>query len=171
MADENYTDIYYDSENDKEGIEIRGKNAVLLNAPEVLLSPDTPLLTEAQDIAGAINELFQSGGEGSDGNLRKINDNNSDSLVIGIENVIEEETIISENNYTYEKTIFTDSLTFYKTIHQTQSTSAITKTFSKSIITRIYDSSGTQIFHAECDSKGNVLNYFDADDNKIEVYA
>lgn len=66
MTDENYTDIYYDPESDKEGIEIHGKDAVLLNAPEVLLSPDTPLLTKAQDVAGAINELFQSGGGGGD---------------------------------------------------------------------------------------------------------
>lgn len=50
----------------KEGIEIKGKDVIRLNAPEVLLSPDTPLLTEAQDIAGAINELFQYDPEGGD---------------------------------------------------------------------------------------------------------
>ena len=66
MADENYIDLYKDDESGKVGTSIAGKDVVLLDAPEVLLSPDTPLLTNAQDVAGAINELFQSGGEGGD---------------------------------------------------------------------------------------------------------
>ena len=171
MADNNYTDIYYDSESEKEGIEIRGKDAVFLNSPAVLLAQEIELPTESRDLIEILNELFRSGGEGGDGNLKIIDDNGSDLLVIGIEKVVEEETIISGNNYTYEKTTFTESITFYKTIHQTQETSTIVKTFSKSIITKISDPYGTQIFCAECDSKGNVLNYFDADYNKIEVIA
>lgn len=50
----------------KEGVQIKGKDVILLNAPEVLLSPDTPLLTEAQDVAGAINELFMLDPGGGD---------------------------------------------------------------------------------------------------------
>lgn len=66
MADENYIYLYKDGESGKAGTVIAGKDVVLLDASEVLLSPDTPLLTNAQDVAGAINELFQSGGEGGD---------------------------------------------------------------------------------------------------------
>ncbi len=50
----------------KEGVQIKGKDVILLNAPEVRLSPDTPLLTEAQDVAGAINELFMLDPGGGD---------------------------------------------------------------------------------------------------------
>ena len=66
MADENYVDLYNDTESGKEGTMVAGRDVILLDAPEVLLSPDTPLLTNAQDVAGAINELFSSGGEGGD---------------------------------------------------------------------------------------------------------
>lgn len=54
----------------KEGVQIKGKDVILLNAPEVLLSPDTPLLTTAQDIAGAINELFMLDPGGGDGSFK-----------------------------------------------------------------------------------------------------
>ena len=64
MADENYIDFIKKDNN--EGIEIKGKDMVKLNAPFVYLSDDTPLLTTAQDLAGAINELFQGGSGGGD---------------------------------------------------------------------------------------------------------
>ena len=66
MAYKNIIKKYDDTENDKKGIEIAGRDVVQLNAPEVLLSPDTPLLTKAQDVAGAINELFQLDPGGGD---------------------------------------------------------------------------------------------------------
>ena len=50
---------YEDDDNEEYGIEIKGKNVVKLNADKVLVK--TPLLTSAQDLAGAINELFQGG--------------------------------------------------------------------------------------------------------------
>ena len=64
MADENYIDFIKKDNN--EGIEIKGKDMIKLNAPFVYLSDDTPLLTTAQDLAGAINELFQGGSGGGD---------------------------------------------------------------------------------------------------------
>lgn len=58
---------YSDSEDtSKEGIDIQAKDVIRLDAPEVLLSPDTPLKTKAQDVAGAINEL-SAGGSGGGG--------------------------------------------------------------------------------------------------------
>ncbi len=52
---------------EKQGVLIKGKDVIMLDAPAVLPSPDTPLLTEAQDIVGAINELKKlSSGEGGE---------------------------------------------------------------------------------------------------------
>lgn len=62
--DNNYIELY--SADDKEGVEIKGKDVIMLDAPEVRLSHDTPLLTNAQDVAGAINELFQLDPGGGD---------------------------------------------------------------------------------------------------------
>lgn len=70
MADESYIDLYTatDEETGKEteGMIVKGKDVIVLDAPAVMLSPETPLLTEAQDVAGAINELFNSGSGGGD---------------------------------------------------------------------------------------------------------
>lgn len=62
--DKNYIELY--SKDGKEGVNIKGQDVILLDAPEVRLSPDTPLLTNAQDVAGAINELFQLDPGGGD---------------------------------------------------------------------------------------------------------
>lgn len=62
--DNNYVDLY--SADGKEGIEIKGKDVIMLDAPEVRLSPDKPLLTKSQNIADAINELFQLDPGGGD---------------------------------------------------------------------------------------------------------
>ena len=56
----------YVSDDGKIGLEVHGEEAVKLNAPFVYLSDDTPLLTTAQDLAGAINELFQGDSGGGD---------------------------------------------------------------------------------------------------------
>ena len=52
-----YFDGYTDEDTGDIGAEISGRDVIRLNAPKVILSPDTPLLTKAQDLAGAINEL------------------------------------------------------------------------------------------------------------------
>ena len=163
----------------KEGVEIKGKDVIVLNSPEVLLSPDTPLDTEAQDIAGAINELkalFEETEEGSDGNLRVISDNNSNTLIIRIEKNEDEETIVTDNNYSYVKAAFSEEIKTAKTAKtkgydgsETTVTTTNTKIFSRSIITNLYDSSGIEILHAECDEKGNISGYFDSDGNEIKV--
>lgn len=62
--DKNYIELY--SKDGKEGVNIKGQDVILLDTPEVRLSPDTPLLTNAQDVAGAINELFQLDPGGGD---------------------------------------------------------------------------------------------------------
>lgn len=57
--------------NTKEGTLIKGQDFIRLEATKVLLSKDTPLLTDAQDVAGAINELFSGGGKGGDESIIK----------------------------------------------------------------------------------------------------
>lgn len=54
------------SETEEYGYMIQGKDCIYLNAPKIYPSKDTPLLTDAPDIVGAINELFQDGAGGGD---------------------------------------------------------------------------------------------------------
>lgn len=61
-----YFDGYTEEDSGKVGAKIHGKDIILLDAAEVRVSPDTPLLTNAQDVAGAINELFQLDPGGGD---------------------------------------------------------------------------------------------------------
>lgn len=170
MADENYTDFYYDSESQKEGIEIRGKDAVFLNSPSVLLNPEIELPTESRDLIEILNELFQSGGEGSDGNLRIVYDDEINILTIGIETVEEGETVINENLYGYTKVTFSEKITINKEYINPDgsvTSSTVSRNFTKTVITSLYLPGGLVIFHAEYDSKGNVTGYFDADGNEI----
>ena len=168
MADENFIDLYYNEENKSEGIEIRGKNAVFLNSPAVLLYPEADLPTESRDLIEILNELFQSGNEGGDGYLRAIYDDITSSLMIRIEKVSDEEIIVADNKYSYTKTTFSESITINKT-NADSTVTTTTKSFSKSIITNLYDPKGTEILRVECDEKGNVTGYFDSNNNKIQV--
>lgn len=59
MADESRIECYYDKASGKQGISFESPGVIVLNAPEVLLSPETPLLTKSQDLAGAINEIWK----------------------------------------------------------------------------------------------------------------
>lgn len=49
------------TETKEQGYMIQGKDCIYLNAPKIYPSKDTPLLTEAPDIVGAINEVFLLG--------------------------------------------------------------------------------------------------------------
>lgn len=49
------------SETEENGCIIQGEEMIYLNAPKIYPSKDTPLLTEAPDIIGAINEVFLLG--------------------------------------------------------------------------------------------------------------
>lgn len=67
----NFIDLFKSDEIDQsgaqeEGLYIKGKDSIYLDAPAIYPSRDTPLLTDAQDFAGAINELFRDGGGGGD---------------------------------------------------------------------------------------------------------
>lgn len=65
----NFIDMFKsDTINEKgeqeKGMYIKGKDVIYLDAPAIYPSRDTPLLTEAQDFAGAINELKKLSEEG-----------------------------------------------------------------------------------------------------------
>ena len=67
----NFVDMFKSDENDvngvrEEGMYIKGRDSIYLDAPAIYPSRDTPLLTDAQDFVGAINELFQDGGGGGE---------------------------------------------------------------------------------------------------------
>ena len=63
MEKSGYFDGYTDEESGETGVEIYGRDVIHLNGK---VTSKTPLLTTAQDFAGAINELFQSGTGGGD---------------------------------------------------------------------------------------------------------
>ena len=156
----------------KEGVQIKGKDVIMLNAPEVLLSPDTPLLTTAQDVAGAINELFMldPGGGDFNGSFRAIIDSggNIDIVVGEIPEGAKDEQY-TDYNYTYSAQDFSEEITTETTTTSgdTTTTTKHTETFSKRIITELYDASGTLIMRADIDDKGNINGYYDGNDMPI----
>ena len=162
MADENYVDLYKDEETGKVGTIIAGKDVVRLNAPEVLLSPDTPLLTNAQDLAGAINELFQSGGEGGDGqDVYTVNGSGSSITVQTVSGRSSGSPAIKTYNFSFTTKEFKKSTTI------TGSNKVITKTWTKNIITSISNSSGEIIFTMDADTSGKVTACYDRSGNEI----
>lgn len=174
MADESYIDLY--DENDKEGMIVKGKDVVMLDAREVLLSPDTPLLTKAQDVAGAINELFSSGTGGGEfnGTLRAVIDDDTGAIVIVV-GVLQENTdtdedeqkeLYSDFDYVYNAVEYSDTITTESTSGDTTTTT--TQIFDKRIITELYNAEGKLLMYADYDKKtGKVKGYYDADDMPI----
>ena len=135
--DKNYIELY--SKDGKEGVNIKGQDVVLLDAPEVRLSPDTPLLTNAQDVAGAINELFQldpGGGEylSDMGTLKAVVDDGAANLsIILTDNGDNDsgEPILSEYQYTYTAKQISESVTTSATVGET--TTKNTKSWSNTL--------------------------------------
>ncbi|MBP1560360.1 MAG: hypothetical protein J6C96_03845 [Oscillospiraceae bacterium] len=129
---------------------------------------DIPLLTEAQNFAEAINELFQLGSGGGD--IRAIIDDDAGSITIvigsetekesGTETAETAETVREEEYtdclYTYDLEIYSDEITM-KSASGTH-----TKKFEKRIVTAVYDSTGNQIMAADYNADtGNVAGYTD----------
>ena len=146
MADENYIDFIKKDNN--EGIEIKGKDMIKLNAPLVYLSDDTPLLTNAQDLAGAINELFQGGSGGGD--LKGIIDDGMSSLSVILTDNAETPTL-SEYGYTYAVKNLSQTITTQSSNTSADGTvTTVTKSqsFSKMLIDKLYNASGKLILQA-----------------------
>lgn len=162
MADENYVDLYKDEETGKVGTIIAGKDVVRLGAPEVLLSPDTPLLTNAQDVAGAINELFSEGEGGGDGkDIYVVNGSASSVTVQTVTGRNSDPPAVSSHTFSFT------SRNFYKSTTITGTNKVITKTWTKNIITSISDSDGKVIFLMDVDGFGKVFACYDRNGNDI----
>lgn len=160
MKESGYIDGYTDESTGNIGIEIYGRDAVLLNAPEVRLSPDTPLLTKAQDVAGAINELFQSGtGGGDDIYITSYTDT---SLAV---------TVISDRTAeTPEITVSTFSFTLkeFKTVTTAKTSKGeSTRTWIKRIITSVANAEGTVIWTLTPNTEGKIIAVYDINGNEI----
>lgn len=160
MKESGYVDGYTDESTGDIGIEIYGRDVVLLNAPEVRLSPDTPLLTKAQDVAGAINELFQSGtGGGDDIYITSYTDT---SLAV---------TVISDRTAeTPEITVyaFTFTLKEYKTITKSSTSKGTsTRTWIKNIITSVANGGGEVIWTLTPNTEGKIIAVYDINGNEI----
>lgn len=140
----------------KEGQLIKGKDFIRLESPLVLLSKNTPLLTEAQDVAGAINELFQSGTVAANVSFRAVLDDNAGLLKI----IVQENEKYADYEFAYETFDFSDSITTKTTNGDTTTTT--TRTFSKRIVTSLTDNSGAVLLLTEYDTdNGEILGYTD----------
>lgn len=161
----------YVSDDGKIGLEVHGEEAVKLNAPFVYLSDDTPLLTTAQDLAGAINELFQGGSGGGD--LKGIIDDGLSSLSVILTDNAETPTL-SEYGYTYAAKNLSQTITTQSSNTSADGTvTTVTKSqsFSKMLIDKLYNASGRLILQAVYSdaAKGIADHYLDADGNKISI--
>lgn len=103
-------------------------------------------------------------GGGNAGTLRMISDNGS-SIVISAD----EET---SYDYTYELFTYSDEVSIKKTQTDAEGNTTETllkNTFSKTIVTAVYNSSGNKILEAEYDEKGNISGYFDLNGKEIII--
>lgn len=154
------------TETKEQGYMIQGKDVIFLNAPKIYppqdpdLLPDgqyTPLLTEAQDFVGAINELFLSGSGGGD--VFIVSGSESGITVTMVKNRGEDQELTAE--------FFTFSTNTYKTITTLSSGStSIEKTWSKTIITEILKDDET-VWEFKLDSGGGVTAVFDSVGNDV----
>lgn len=153
----------------KEGQLIKGKDFIRLESPLVLPSKNTPLLTEAQDFVGAINELFTSG-TGADGAFRAVLDDNAGGITIVVGKTPKDTPDEQHCDYLYSyeyvdwsDEIVTNTTTANGTVKKTQ-------TFTKRIITQLVTNSGEVLFVTEYDEKtGKITRYSDGADMDIHT--
>lgn len=110
--------------------------------------------------------LLGENGGGSAGKLRGLSDGGTENLTVTTD---EKDGTGTEQSvpyqYKYERTVFKKELKFKKTTGDT--VTEHTQTFSKSVITALYDIDGTPVMRAECDGEGNVLGYYDGEDKQL----
>ena len=154
----------------KEGVEIKGKDVIKLTAPEIL-PPAGQLLTNAQDIVGAINELFSSGtGAAYNGNFRAVIDDDSGAITIVVgENPEDmEEEQYSDYSYSYTAVEWSDKIV--TNTETAEGTVTTTQNFSKTVITELYNANGKLIMRADYNADTGVVNgYYDGDGVQIHL--
>ena len=146
----------------KEGVEIKGKDVILLTAPEIC-PPAGQLKTEAQDIVGAINELFQSGTGVANGYLRAVIDDNTSAINIVVSDTTDE--AYADYLYSYEFVIYSEDIVTVSTVGETTTTS---QSFSKRIVTKVSDCSGAVLLVTDYNAEtGEILGYTDGEDKQV----
>lgn len=148
----------------KEGVEIKGKDVILLTAPEIC-PPAGQLKTEAQDIVGAINELlFQQGTGVANGYLRAVLDDESGAINIVVSDTADE--AYADYLYSYEYVIYSEDIVTVSTVEETTTTT--TQSFEKRIVTKVSDSSGAVLLVTDYDAEtGEILGYTDGEDRQV----
>lgn len=136
---------------------------------EGVVESSIPLLTNSQNFAEAINELFQSGTEGVyNGLLRAVIDDKSGliKIVIGETTENEEEEQHTEQLYNYTYVDFTEEIVTESTVGETTTTTI--QSFSKRVVTEISDSYGNVIMRTDYDAEtGDVFGYYDKTGKQI----
>lgn len=155
MAD-SYIDMYYDVDNgtltEQEGVEIHGRDGIFCTSP---IYTDIPLLTKAQSVAEAINELFSSGTGTANDDFRAVIDDSAGNIII----VVQKNDIYADYVYTYEYVDFSDDLTTQSTDPEGNVTTT-TRSFTKRIITKVTDSKDNVILTADYDAESGIINSY-----------
>lgn len=118
---------------------------------------------------GLIVGLMLGGGEqggGGDGKLRGLSDGGTENLTVTIDEKDDTGTEQSiPYQYKYEQTVFKKELKYTKKTGDTVTEHK--QTFTKTVITALYDIDETLIMRAEYDDEGNVLGYYDGAEKQL----
>lgn len=152
----NYVDLYHNIDDDtmteQEGLELHGRDGVFCTSP---VYADIPLLTENQDFARAINELFGQG-TGANGAFRAVFDGNAGVLTI----VVQEGEKYADYQFGYEYTDYSDEITTQTVVNGEKVKT--TRSFSKRIVTSLFDASGAVLLTTDYNAdNGVILGYTD----------
>lgn len=158
MEESGYVDGYTDEESGETGVEIYGRDVIHLNGK---VTSKTPLLTTAQDFAGAINELFQSGTGGGDDIVSVIR-SGSTLTVHTVSGRGTENPVIKANSYTLSiQTICRITIT-------TSGSTTITRKWSAEFITAVSNAAGI-LYQAEYSSDGKLSKVYKSNGNEIYI--
>lgn len=153
------------TETKEQGYMIQGKDVIFLNAPKIYPPQDTelmdgqyvPLMTDAQDFVGAINELFQLCAGGGD--VFIVSGSESGITVTMVKKRGEDQELTAE--------FFTFKSNTYKTVTTVSAGNTSTeRIWSKNIIAEVLQDDKT-IWDFELDSSGGVTAVFDSVGNDV----
>lgn len=158
MEESGYVDGYTDENTGDIGVEIYGRDVIHLNGK---VTSKTPLLTAAQDFAGAINELFQSGTGGGDDIVSVIRSGGT-LTVHTVSGRGTENPVIKENSYTLSiQTICRITIT-------KSGSTTITRKWSAEFITEVSNADGL-LYSAEYSSDGKLSKVYKSNGNEIYI--
>ncbi|MBQ5320343.1 MAG: hypothetical protein J6K17_14730 [Oscillospiraceae bacterium] len=127
---------------------------------EGVVESNIPLLTDAQNFAEAINELFAEGTGAANGYLRAVLDDETSSITIVAADGDAEAEGYTDYLYGYTVTDYSEDITMQTTVADTVTTT--TKSISKRVVAQLYRASdGVVLLTAEDDGKGNIIGYTD----------